>query len=67
MKRPKVKKDENTKALTGGDVARLLGVSYGMAAKLPIPRFEFTVGNRTFRRYKEQEVLDYIDRNTKVV
>lgn len=65
MRRPRVKPDENDSALTGADVARMLGVSYGLAVKLPIPRFEFAAGKRTFRRYKRQDVLDYIEENTK--
>lgn len=52
--------------LTGADVARILGVSYHTAVKLPIPRFEVKVNIKTLRRYQERDVLDYIAANTKV-
>lgn len=65
MRRPRTATDKHTKALTGGDIARRLGVCYETAVKLPIPRLEITVGKRTFRRYKEEDVNAYIEANTK--
>lgn len=63
MKRPRDK--QHSRALTGGDIARRLGVSYAWACKLPIPRLEIVVGDRTFRRYREEDVEAYIKANTK--
>ena len=57
---------KSKKSLTGRDLARKLGISYELAVSLPIPRLEIKKGKRTIRRYKEKDVLQYIEENTKV-